>query len=372
MIRGKTWVLVGLLLAATSVAWPARKKKVDKEEETQTLQLPKELPNFVVGETRRLTFYVTPLSAKGLLSQQVRDGLKALDREDGDDAVLQIRAFVAGSGDLRRVRDLISETFAEHRQPLPVVSIVQSGGLPLTGAQVVFEAVASSRRELHPGGLAWISAQTASTENPLAPVPPLAEQSLADLSKAVAAAGADPAAVLRVTCFVSSLDKIEAARAKLAGQYPRAAINLMQTQREPIRSIAGCEAVAAPGEAQGPRLEFRNPPQLAHSADVSQIAVLRAPHSVFTSAQVSFGFEDRDARLAFERLQKVLEQAGVTPADAAFVRFYPLSQKIADQIRRVRPGFFAGPTLPAGSVLLFEGLSSLDAGFAVDVVAAKD
>jgi len=105
-------------MLCSTVPWPAKKKKVDKEAETQTLQLPKELPNAVVGETRRLTFYVTPLSAKGLLSQQVRDGLKALDRQDGDDTVLQIRAFVAGSGDLRRVRDLISETFVEHRQPL--------------------------------------------------------------------------------------------------------------------------------------------------------------------------------------------------------------------------------------------------------------
>ena len=368
----KTWTVVAVVCAATLVAWPARKKKEKKEQETQTLQLPKELPNAVVGETRKLTFYVTPLSAKGLLSQQVKDGLKALNREDGDDTVLQIRAFVAGSGDLRRVRDLISETFTERRQPLPVVSIIQSGGLPLTGAQVVFEAVASSRKELHPGGLAWISAQTVSVQDPLAEVGPLAEQSLAALGKGVAAAGADPAGVLRVTCFASSLDNLDTARAQMAAQYPHAALNLVQTQREPIRSIAGCEAVAAPREAPGPRLEVLNPPDLAHAGDESQIAMVRAVHTVLTTAQVSFGFEDRDARLAFERMQKVLEQTGVAPSDVAFVRFYPLSQKIADQIRRVRGGFFAGPRPPAGSLLLFEGLSSLDAGFAVDVVAAKD
>ena len=87
------------------VAWPAKDKKAEKEEQTQVLQLPKELPSVVVGETRRLSFYVTPLSAKGLLSQQVRDALKALERQAGTDAVLEIRAFVAGSGDLRRVRD---------------------------------------------------------------------------------------------------------------------------------------------------------------------------------------------------------------------------------------------------------------------------
>src|SRR5579872_1794350 len=136
--------VLALACAAALAAWPAKRKK---DDETQVLQLPKELPNAVVGETRHLTFYVTPLSAKGLLSQQVRDALKSLDRQDGDDTVLQIRAFLAGTGDLRRVRDLISETFTERKQPLPVVSIIQSGGLPLTGAQVVLEAVGAAHKE---------------------------------------------------------------------------------------------------------------------------------------------------------------------------------------------------------------------------------
>src|ERR1035441_1901634 len=82
-----------------------KKPKPKKEEITQTLQLPRELPGAVTGETRRLTFHVTPLSARGLLSAQVRDALKALTRETGSNPVLKIRAFVAGSGDLRRVRD---------------------------------------------------------------------------------------------------------------------------------------------------------------------------------------------------------------------------------------------------------------------------
>src|SRR6202163_3031224 len=125
-----------LVLAAPAcglvlTAWPAEQKKKKKEELTQTLQLPKELPGAVMGETRRLTFHVTPLSAKGLLSAQVREALKALLRESGGNQVLKIRAFVAGSGDLRRVRDLVSEVFADHKQPLPVLSLIRAGGLPL-------------------------------------------------------------------------------------------------------------------------------------------------------------------------------------------------------------------------------------------------
>src|SRR5215471_8878084 len=92
-------------LSVTAVAcclifgWPAHAqkpvappKKPKKEEITQTLQLPKELPSAVIGETRRLTFHVTPLSGRGLLSAQIRDALKALTRETANNPVLKIRA----------------------------------------------------------------------------------------------------------------------------------------------------------------------------------------------------------------------------------------------------------------------------------------
>jgi enamine deaminase RidA (YjgF/YER057c/UK114 family) len=100
--------------------------------------------------------------------------------------------------------------------------------------------------------------------------------------------------------------------------------------------------------------------------------VVSAPHVVFTGTQVSFGYEEPDARLAFERLGKALEPAGVNLHDVAFAHFYPLSQKIEDQIRAVWPAFFDAAHQPAASLIQIEGLSSLDAGFAVDVVAAKN
>ena len=319
-----------------------------------------------------LTFYVTPLSAKGLLSQQIKDALRSLERQAGSETVLQIRAFVAGSGDLRRVRDLVSETFTERQKPLPAVSIIQTGGLPLTGAQVVLEAVASARKDLHAGGLAWLSAQVDAAEDPLAPVAPLAEKSLSRLSQAVRGAGAGPGSVLRVTCFLSSLDNLDATRQKVSAEFPRAALNFVQTQRDPVRAVAACEAVAGLQENVGNRLQLVPPDGAPPASGAAQIAKVGAPRVVLTGAQVSFGYEEPDARLAFERIQKVLEQAGVSARDVAFARFYPLSQKIADQVRQVRAGFFDAARPPAGSLLLFEGLSSHDAGFAVDVVAVKD
>ena len=102
-----------------------------------------------------MSFHVTPLSAKGLLSQQIRDALKATARDAGSETVLKIRAFVAGSGDLRRVRDLVSEVFTDRRQPLPALSLIRAGGLPLEGAQVVLEVTAAGKKEVNPNGLAY-------------------------------------------------------------------------------------------------------------------------------------------------------------------------------------------------------------------------
>jgi enamine deaminase RidA (YjgF/YER057c/UK114 family) len=279
------------------VAWPAQKKK--KDEVTQTLQLPKELPTAVVGDTRRLTFHVTPLSSKGLLSQQVRDALKALATEAGGNTILKIRAFVAGSGDVRRVRDLVSEGFADRRQPLPALSLVRCGGLPLEGAQVVLEAIAGGKKAVNPHGLAFFSAQTTTSENPLDAVAPLAAKSLTALRQAVQAAGSEPSDVVRVTCFLSSLDNLAATRKLVEAEYPRAALNYVETQRAPARALAACEAVARLRREAGARLLLMNPEGLPREPGESQIALVSAPHVVLTGSQVSFGYQEEDARLAF-------------------------------------------------------------------------
>jgi enamine deaminase RidA (YjgF/YER057c/UK114 family) len=347
-----------------------RKKK--KEEETQTLQLPRELPGAVVGDTRRLTFHVTPLSARGLLSQQIREALKAVARDSGNETVLKIRAFVAGSGDLRRVRDLVSESFTDRRQPLPSLSLIQSGGLPLEGAQVVFEYIAAARKDLHPDGLVFLSAQNAFSENPQDPLPPLTAKSLAGLRQTLKAAGSDAGDVLRVTCFFSSLENLAASRRLVEAEYPRAVQNFVQTERAPGRAMAACEAVARARSSSGGRLRLMNAEGAPVEAGISQIAIVAAPHVVLTGSQVSFGYEEKDARLAFDRVRRSLEQLGASMKDVAFAHYYPLSGGIAVQVRKIRAEIFDQGHPPAGSMLLFESLPSMDAGFAVDVVAVKD
>jgi enamine deaminase RidA (YjgF/YER057c/UK114 family) len=338
-------------------------KKKDKEDVTQVLRLPGELPSAVVGDTRRLAFHTTPLSGKGLLSAQVRDALKALQRETSGETVLKIRAFVAGSADLRRVRDLVSEFYTVHKEPLPAIALVQAGGLPLDGAQVVLEAVTAAKKELNSNGLAFLSPTVATADDPLGPVPPLTERTLAGLRQSLQSVGLAPSDALRVTCFVSSLQNLAESRRLVTADYPRAALDFVQINRAPRQALSACEAVARLRTAPTEPLSFVN-----SGTGESQIALVNAPLVVLTGAQDSFGYQEPDARLAFERLKKSLEQAGATPKNVAYACYYPLSPSLGAEVRKVRGEYFDHP---AATMLTFEGLPSMDAGFAVDVVAVK-
>jgi enamine deaminase RidA (YjgF/YER057c/UK114 family) len=363
---GKCLKLATLACAVALAAFPQKQKK----DENQVLQLPKDLPSAIEGEPRHFSFYVTPLSSKGLLSKQVRDALSALTRQAKGDPILKIRAFVAGSGDSRRVRDLVSEVFSDHKQPLPVLSLVQAGGLP-EDAQVVLEGIAANRKEVNPQGLVFLSAQPASAGDPTSAVYPLATKSLAALGIAVKAAGSEPTDVVRLSCFLSSLDEVAAIRKIAAQDYPSASAVFVQTQRAPLHSLAACEAVAKLRWNTGERLHVMNPAGLAAVPGASQVALVASPKVVLTGTQVSFGFEEKDARLAFQRVAKALEQQGVSMHDVAFAHFYPLATGIAAQVAKMRGEFFDAGQPPGASLLLFEGLPSMNAGFAVDVVAVK-
>src|SRR5271165_1150113 len=185
-----------LLMLLLAISLSAKKKNPD--EETQTLALPKDPPQVAVGETARLVFNVSPLSGKGLLSQQTRDAMKAILKANGGVPVVHIRAFVAGSGDVRRVPQIVSEVFTERKMPLPSVSVVLAGGLPLDNAQVVLEAISNARRDVNPAGLDFVAGEESTAADPSASPQPLLEKALNQLASKVNAG-----AVVQVSCFVS-------------------------------------------------------------------------------------------------------------------------------------------------------------------------
>jgi enamine deaminase RidA (YjgF/YER057c/UK114 family) len=326
-----------ILLLGVAVAFPASAQKGKKKTEepvTQTLPVLKDPPGAIAAETARLVFHVSPLSNKGLLSQQVRDALKALLHDTHGAAIVKLRAFVAGSGDMRRVSTIVSETFTEHKLALPAVSTVEVGALPLEGAQVVIESTAMEKKTVNRNGLAFYSAQS---------VPQLRQV---------------PGA-LRATCFLSSLDDLAKVKSVTASAFSGVVVNFVQSQRLGVEAGDVCEAVA--------RLD--QPP--AQPVVVEKgVALVNTPKIVLTGTQMAFRDSDADLRLAFERLRKVMEPLGVSYKDVFWSSAYPLTRPVEEKVRAMQQEFFDKSKPPEGTILLFEGLPSLDATMALDVIAA--
>jgi len=321
-----------------------KKKNEDKEPITQSLPLLAEPPLAVTAETGRLTFQVSPLSNKGLLSQQTRDALKALMQTNRGGNIVRLRAFVAGTGDMRRVQQIVSEGFAEKKLSLPVLSTIHVGSLPLVGAQVVMEAISVDKKVLNPDGVAFFPGERE------ADLP----SAVAQLRKAVVPSGVAPAGVLSVTCFASSLDDNEAGRSALAAAFPGAVLNLMESQRLPADRFASCEAAGRMEPGQQPKASL-------------QLGVVKTPKVVFSGIQMAFGREEADLRLAFERLNKALSSL-IRAGGVVAVRFYTIDRSLSQRLPILGRELFHRDVL-GSATLEIDGLPSLDASVGMDVVA---
>ena len=344
------------------VVAPENKQKKKKDEDaTQTLPPPRELPGAVTAETSRLAFGVSPLSAKGLLSQQTKEALKALLKTNHG-TIVKLRAFVSGSGDLRRVGELVGDTFADKHLPLPVLSVVQVGALPMEGAQVVIESTEVDKKAVNPQGVAFLAGQNAAS---------MAE-SLAKLKGALQGGGMQPEDALRVTCFVSQLEQQRDSRQLMSAAFPAAVLNYVQMQREAVATAAECEAVARLRTSAALPASFINPAGLTKSPNYSQLALVSSPTLVITGTQLAFGGQESDIQLAFERLQRVLSSFNIRFDRVVMSHTYVMSDGIIPKVRTVRSGFYNKSNPPASTLLPFEGLPSLDATFGVDVIAVAE
>jgi enamine deaminase RidA (YjgF/YER057c/UK114 family) len=360
--------LVFTLCLESLQAQKKKKKRGEEEEITQTLELPKDPPQAVAVEPQRLGFLTAPMSSKGLLSQQVREGLKTLRKAARGAAIVKIRAFVAGTGDLRRVQAIVSDQFTDWKQPLPALTTIQVGGLPQEGAQVQLEAITVEKKAVNPNGLAFFSGQQVASKDVLEKIGPLFRQSLERLRIAQRTVNIEGAGVLRATCFVSALGDYGEIRQNLAQEFPNAAVTIVQTLRGLSQGLVECEAVGRASSAPASPLQAVNPPGLAPSPNYSQVMLMNAPKAVISGAQLAFNSQDSDVRLAFDRLRKGLEQAGGSLANTAVTNYYPLTQSMIEKIRQIRFEFLDKSRPPASTMLPFEGLPSQDASFAMEVI----
>jgi len=322
-------VFLFVFTTGTIFAQPERpiRRPANNELALETIEAPPHVdaPDAVQGLTARLVFHVSPLSGKGLLSQQVRDALKALDKANGDSTFIKLRAFVAGTGDQRRIQSIVTEEFAAKKWPLPAITTVLVGALPMENAQVVIESISEEKKNsVNPAGLVFVSAQP----------------SVAQLEKAMQAAGAVP---VRVSCFADSLAGAEAARAAAAKAFPTAAGSFVQTTRAGIGNRVSCEGVG--------RLR-------AAAAGVSPIertpdaVLVRVPKLVFSGAQMAFVEQDSGVQQVYDRLGRAIKAVG--GGEVLVTNRYSV----------------AGFAARSEASLVIEGLPALEANLAVEVVAA--
>jgi enamine deaminase RidA (YjgF/YER057c/UK114 family) len=348
VVMRRLLVLLFAVLLAGGLFAQKRKKKPDEEPRPQVLEVLPEPPEAVVAESGRLSFQISPLSDKGLLSQQVRDALKALARLNHGASILKLRAFVAGSGDLRRIKDIVAEEFTEKKQTLPAVSTIQVGALPLPGAQVVIEATSSEKKVVNPDGVAFFSAAASAN----------AAGSVAKLQTAVNNVGVKAPDVLRVTCFLSSLDDVQGARAAVAAAFPSAATNFLQMQRLGLEQHALCEGVA-----RWTGIPVADAPQSGTALIKGKI--------VMTATQLVFRDQDSDLRLAYQRMAKTLLPLGATFKDVFWSGTYALTKPDASKLDSIQWEFLDRAHPPPHTALQIEGLPSTDATAAVEVMAVS-
>ncbi|MBM3784037.1 MAG: hypothetical protein FJW30_06730 [Acidobacteria bacterium] len=364
-------VTVALAITVFAVNLDAQRKNKKKEVEiTQTLEVLPDPPASVTVETAKLEFLVSPLTGKGLLSAQVREGLKALKQQAGGGRqIVKLRAWVAGTGDQRRVQAIVSETFAEKRLPIPAVSTIQIGQIPLEGAQVILEAIVSGKKVVNPNGLVFLSGMGGEGKGGPADLLPPLDKAIADLSKATKLAGGDNAGVLRVTCLLSALDKVNEVRSRVAAAFPAAVLTVVQAERLHDKPLAECEAVARLSTKPASGLSFLNPQEMNPSPMYSKAAVVGGEKVILTGTQLAFNSADADVDLAFQRMAKIVEAAKSSMKHVAFSSIYSTSSAMTAKIRAKRFNYYDKARPPASTLLVFEGLPSMDASFAIELVA---
>ncbi len=334
-----------LLLAAvcTLPAAPSQKNK-NVEPKSEVQPLPPEPPLALAAATRALDFHISPLLKAGGLSAQIRQSLNSLIRDTHGEKIVKLRAFVAGTGDARRVQADVTQLFTEHRLPLPVLSILQVGALGQTAAQVVIEAVVETPRIVNPNGLAFFYGQTG----------PSFRAATERLRESAHEAGVTEDHLLAATCFAAQISAAEDG-ATFRASFPHTQFNIVQAIRDPSSDEAMCEAV---GQLSTSPSEDRQVLKSAHAT------LVNTDQLVFTGLQFSFGSYLNDAQAAFERMEKAAEACASSPTPVE-VNGFSLDRAAASALERtnsVAPGVLTVQTI--------EGFSSLDATGGIEGVLA--
>lgn len=268
-------ILTALFCYAQMPEVKMRKPKKEKPVKTQTLEAIPEPPAAVNLDSSRALFLVSPLSSKGLLSQQIKDALSNLRKQAKGATIVKLRGFVTGRGDARRLSAMTGELFQDWHLPIPAVSTIQAGALPLEGAQILVEAIAEDRKPHNPHGLDFLpgleTLRPPGEDGSVSSVVPLLERTLNQFDGDIA----------QITCYVSALEEASKLDALIAAKFPAATRTLVQAQRALGSGLARCEAVRRrpAGQAESlvltsSQIAFPNAPQYLETLESRLLKVL--------------------------------------------------------------------------------------------------
>ncbi len=340
--------LVSLPFFNTRNLYGQKRNKKNEEPKSQVLPLPPELPMVLAAETQSLDFHISPLLKSGGLAAQIRRSLTDLLRDTKGETIVKLRAFVSGVGDARRVQTEVTSIFSERKLPLPVVSIVQVGRLGDDLAQVVIEAVVSTKRTLNPNGLGFLSGQTGKS----------LREALEHLRESATEAEIGPDQVVSCTCFAPSVESGDASSRRSQATFPKTAVNVVQALRDPINNTTMCQGVA----------QLEHPPKDSALVWIknAHVSLVNSPKLVFTGLQLSFGNYLDDAREAFTRLQRLASALRASEAPVQ-VNAFSLDLTAASALRKSTsfpPSVFTVQTV--------EGLPSVDASAGIEAILAPE
>lgn len=300
----------------------------------------------LAANTDGLDFHISPLLKTGGLGAQIRLSLNELIRDTRGETIVKLRAFVAGAGDARRVQAETAAIFTEHKLPLPVVSILQVGGLGQEAAQVVIEAVVATRRTVNPNGLAFLVGRTG---NSLADAVERLKQDIGQIAL-------PPDRVLSCTCFTSRIEDYTATRGLVQAAFPKTAITVVQAVRDPLTDVSTCQAV---GQLMQPPAE--GPVVMLPKA---RAVLVNSPQLVFTGLQLTFGSFLDDAHESFSRLQRsaLAVAAEEAPVQVNAFSINPYASSALQKSTAVPLSTF--------NVQMVEGLPAVDASGGLEAVLA--
>ena len=321
-------------------------KRKNQEPKSQVLPLPPEPPMALAAETQGLDFHISPLLKTGGLAAQIRMSLGNLIRDTHGETIIKLRAFVSGVGDARRVQAETAAMFTGHKLPLPVLSIVQVGGLGEEAAQVVIEAVVSTGRSVNPNGLAFLVGRTGNSFG----------DAVGKLKEDISRVPVPPENVVSCTCFTSRIEDYEGERALIQAAFRNTGISVVQAVRDPLNDVTTCQAV---GQLTHP------PPEGPLVLLPRERAVLVDSHLlVFTGLQLTFGSFLDDAHEAFSRLQRSASAVDSVEAPVE-VNAFSLNAYAGSALQKstaVPPSTF--------NVQTIEGLPAIDASGGLEAVLA--